>query len=136
MSAIRCCLTNYIIAFLMQFLVTGGRTNGVFLPFGFLLPIMQNQEMAFCKNIPQNFQLNRAFLVTQLVKNPPAVWETWVPSLGWEDPLEKGKATHSSILTWRIPWAVCSPWGCKESHMTECLSLHFQLNRIAIYCGF
>ena len=36
--------------------------------------------------------------VAQLVKNPPAVWETWVPSLGWEDPLEKGKATHSSIL--------------------------------------
>ena len=44
------------------------------------------------------------FLVAQLVKNPPAMWETWVPSLGWEDPLEKGKATHSSILAWRIPW--------------------------------
>ena len=40
----------------------------------------------------------------QLVKNPPAVWETWVRSLGWEDPLEKGKATHSSILVYRIPW--------------------------------
>ena len=40
----------------------------------------------------------RASLVAQLVKNPPAVWETWVPSLGWEDPLEKGMATHSSIL--------------------------------------
>ena len=43
-------------------------------------------------------------LVAQLVKNPPAVWETWVPSLGWEDPLETEKATHSSILAWRIPW--------------------------------
>ena len=43
-------------------------------------------------------------LVAQMVKNPPAVWETWVPSLGWEDPLEKGMATHSSILAWRIPW--------------------------------
>ena len=43
-------------------------------------------------------------LVAQLVKNPPALWETWVPSLGWEEPLEKGKATHSSILAWRIPW--------------------------------
>ena len=43
-------------------------------------------------------------LVAQLVKNLPAKWETWVPSLGWEDPLEKGKATHSSILAWRIPW--------------------------------
>ena len=38
------------------------------------------------------------------VKNPPAVWETWVGSLGWEDPLEKGKALHSSILAWRTPW--------------------------------
>ena len=45
-------------------------------------------------------------LVAQLVKNPPAMWETWVWSLGWEDPLEKGKATCSSILTWRIPWTV------------------------------
>ena len=47
-----------------------------------------------------------AFLVAQLVKNPPAMRETWVPSLGWENPPEKGKATHSSILAWRIPWAV------------------------------
>jgi len=38
-----------------------------------------------------------------MVKNPPAMWETWVPSLSWEDPLEKGVATHSSILAWRIP---------------------------------
>ena len=43
-------------------------------------------------------------LVAQLVKNLPAVHETWVGTLGWEDPLEKGKATHSSILAWRIPW--------------------------------
>ena len=47
-----------------------------------------------------------AYLVSQLVTNPSAMQETWVRSLGWEDPLEKGKATHSSILTWRIPWAV------------------------------
>ena len=39
-------------------------------------------------------------------KNPPAMQETWVRSLGWEDPLEKGMATHSSILAWRIPWTV------------------------------
>ena len=44
--------------------------------------------------------------VAQLVKNPPAMPETWVRSLGWEDPLENGKATHSSILAWRIPWTV------------------------------
>ena len=42
-------------------------------------------------------------LIAQLVKNPPAMLETWVPSLGWEDPLEKGKVTYSSILAWRIP---------------------------------
>ena len=42
-------------------------------------------------------------LMTQLVKNPPTMRETWVQSLGWEDPLEKGKATHSSIQAWRIP---------------------------------
>ena len=45
-----------------------------------------------------------ASLVTQLVKNSPAMQETPVGFLGWEDPLEKGKATHSSILAWRIPW--------------------------------
>ena len=45
-------------------------------------------------------------LVSQLVKNPPAMRETWVRSLDWEDPLEKGKANHSSILAWRIPWTV------------------------------
>ena len=49
---------------------------------------------------------SRAFLVAQTVKNLPAVQETQVQSLGWEDPLEKGLATHSSILSWRIPWAV------------------------------
>ena len=43
-------------------------------------------------------QYSSASLVAQLVKNLPATWETWIPSLGWEDPLEKGKATHSSIL--------------------------------------
>ena len=47
-----------------------------------------------------------ASLVAQTVKNPPAMRETWVRSLGWKDPLEKGKATHSSILAWRIPWTV------------------------------
>ena len=42
----------------------------------------------------------------ELLKNLPAMQETWVESLGWEDPLEKGTATHSSILAWRIPWTV------------------------------
>ena len=48
----------------------------------------------------------RASLVVQLVKNILAILDTWVHSLGWEDPLEKGKAMHSSIQTWRIPWSV------------------------------
>jgi len=52
------------------------------------------------------FQYSWASLVAQLVKNPPAVWEAWVQSRGWEDPLEKGKAAHSSILVWRVPWSV------------------------------
>ena len=52
------------------------------------------------------FQYSWASLVAQTVKNPPATWETWVRSLVWEDPLEKGRATHSSILAWRIPWTV------------------------------
>ena len=50
--------------------------------------------------------------MAQLIKNPPAMWETWVRSLGGEDLLEKGTATHSSVLAWRIPW---TPWGHKES---------------------
>ena len=48
-------------------------------------------------------QYSWASLVTQMVKNLPAMWETWVRSLGWEGPLEEGMATHSSILAWRIP---------------------------------
>ena len=53
-------------------------------------------------------QYSWAFLVAQLVKNPSAMQETWVQSLGWEEPLEKGKATHSSILAWKIPWTLQS----------------------------
>ena len=51
-------------------------------------------------------QYSWASLVAQLVKNLPAMQETWVRTLGWEDPLEKGMATHSSVLVWRIPWTV------------------------------
>ena len=56
--------------------------------------------------------------MVQLVKNPPAMWETWVRSLGWENLLEKGKATHSSILPGEFH-GLCSPWGHKESDTTE-----------------
>ena len=69
-----------------------------------------------------------ASLGAQLVKNPPAMWETWVRFLGWEDPLEKGKATFSQNTT-PVFWlgefhGLYSPWGRKESDMTERLSLH------------
>ena len=62
--------------------------------------------------------------MAQNVKNLSAMQETWVGSLGWEDSLEKKRATHSSILAWRIPWterslAGYSPWGRKELHITE-----------------
>ena len=63
-----------------QFFATGGQSIGVF-----------------------KFSFNFSALVAQMVKNPPTMWETWVWSLGWEDPLKEGIATHSRILTWRIP---------------------------------
>ena len=58
------------------------------------------------KILSNDIACSRASLVAQLVKNMPALWDTWVQSLGWEDPLEKGK--YSSILAWRIPWTVIS----------------------------
>ena len=68
-------------------------------------------------------------LVAQTVKYLPTMQETWVQSLGREDPLEKGMATHSSTLAWKIPWEEPGPWGRKESDMTE--RLHFNLIEIA-----
>ena len=69
------------------------------------------------------FLYSWASLVAQLVKNLPTMWETWVQSLGWEDPLEKGTATHSSVLAWRIPWTEepgrLPVQGVTESDMTE-----------------
>ena len=62
-------------------------------------------------------------LVVQTVKRLPTMWETWVRSLGQEDPLEKEMTTHSSTLVWEIPWTEergrLHPWGRKESDMTE-----------------
>ena len=58
---------------------------------------------SFGEGIGYPLQSSWVSLVAQLVENPPAVWETWVRFLGWEDLLEKGMATHSSILAWRIP---------------------------------
>ena len=76
---------------------------------------------------------NRASLVAQMIKNLPSMQETWVQSLGQEDPLEKGMATHSSILAWRIPQTeepdrLHSPWGPKELDRTERLHFQFTFN--------
>ena len=71
-------------------------------------------------------QYSWASLVTQMVKNLPAIWETWAQSLGWEDPLKEGMVTHSSILAWRIPMdkGAChtTVHGVAESDRTERLS--------------
>ena len=61
--------------------------------------------------------------MAQLLNNPPEMWETWVWSLGWEDPLEKGRATHSSILAWRIPWTVQSVGLQRVRH--DWVTFHF-----------
>ena len=76
--------------------------------------------------------------MAQLVKNLPAMQETWVQSLGWEDPLEKGKATHSSILVWRIPWTE-EPGGLQSTgsqrvrHDRETNTFPTQPNHSAIH---
>ena len=69
-----------------------------------------------------NTSIDWASLVAQIVKSQPVMQETWVQSLGWEDPLEKGIGTHSSILVWRIPWIeepCYGPCGHKELALTE-----------------
>ena len=86
------------------------------------------------------------FLVAQSVKNLPAVWETWVRSLGQEDPLEKEMSTHSSILAWKIPWAEepgglqsmgsQTEWLTLSLSFTLNLTLHFWKPLIQIYVAF
>ena len=63
-------------------------------------------ERSVGEGIGYPLQYSWISLVAQLVKNPPAMQETWVRSLGWKDPLDKGKATYSSILAWRISWTI------------------------------
>ena len=64
--------------------------------------------------------------MAQLVKNPPAMRETWVRSLGWEDRLVKAKATHSSILAWRIPWTVIVYGVAKSQRRLSDFHFHFR----------
>ena len=65
------------------------------------------------KELCLSLGLNWVSLVAQTVKSLPAMWESWIQSLGWEDPLEKGMAIHFSILAWRIPWTV-EPGGLQS----------------------
>jgi len=69
----------------------------------------------------------RASLTAQVVKNPPAMQEIWVRSLGWEDSLQKGKATHSSILAWRIPWTLPSMGSQRVRHNWATFTLYWGL---------
>ena len=80
-------------------------------------------------SIKDTFLSPWASLVAQLVKNPPAVWETWVQPQGWKYALEKGKATHSSILTWRIPWTIQSMGSQRVGHVWA-MHFHFSLSCI------
>ena len=68
------------------------------------------------------FQYSWSSLVAQLVRNPPTMQETWVRSLGWEDPLKNGKVTDASILTWRIP---CTVWHGVTKSWTQLSNSHF-----------
>ena len=76
------------------------------------------------EGIGYSLQCSWAFLVAQLVKNLPAVWEAWVWSPHWDDPLEKGRATHSSVLAWRIPWAIQSMGSQRIGHDWRTLTFH------------
>ena len=81
-------------------------------------------------------QYSWASLMAQLVKNLPAMWETWLQSLDWEDPLEKGKATYSSILAWIIH-GVAKSWTQLSNfhfHISNCLYAHFTLGLCICQC--
>ena len=92
--------------------------------------IFSGWQIEVRQSIPiyHNTMLKKYSLVAQMVKNLPEMQETQVQSLGWEDPLEKGLAAHSTIIAWRIPWTkepgrLYSTWVCKELDTTEQLML-------------
>ena len=88
-----------------------------------LWEVRKRKESTGRLEMPSTEMRKRTSLVAQTVKNLPAMWETWVQSLGQGDPLEKGMATHLNTLAWRIPWteilAGYRTWGHKELDMTE-----------------
>jgi len=84
--------------------------------------------MSAYNNLLNNLLNYLASLLAQTVKCLSTMWETRVWSLGWEDPLEKEMAIHSSTIAWKIPWTEePSPWGRKELDTTERLHFHFHL---------
>ena len=106
-----------------------------------LLPPVNNLEIFHYKHTPTTFFFDsyivfQTSLVAQLVKNPPAMRETWVWSLGWEDPLEKGKVTHSSILAWRIPWTVKSLGLQRVGHIWATYTFTFCIVIGTLYLTF
>ena len=87
-----------------------------------VISIRRPKYWSFRFSISHSSEYLELISMVHLLKNPLAIQKTWVQSLGWEDPLEKRKTTHSSILAWRIPW-LYSPCGRKESESTEWLAL-------------
>ena len=85
------------------------------------------------ESIGYPLQYSWASLVAQVVKNLPAMWETWVQSLGWKDPLEKGKVTHSSILDWRILWIVLSMGSQRVGHDSATFTFTYYPFTFALY---
>ena len=114
---------------------TKARDNVNIMDLNTFMSVFQIRSLFFCFFF---LIVLRASQVAQMVKNLPAMWETRVRSLGQEDLLEKGMATHSSILAWRIPWTeesggLYSPWVCKELDMTVCSTntcTHIDLNQL------
>ena len=87
----------------------------------------------FLRLVARAKELNNLQLpIAQLVKNLPAMRETWVQSLGWEDPLEKGKATHSSIVPWRILWTVVHGLAKSQTPLSD-FHFHF-IHPLSLYC--
>ena len=117
---------------IFNFLKTAKQLSKIVIPVNFLdvvyfLYSFDHRTPRICKmsrydEIAFKISLNYS-LIAQLVKNPPAMQDTLVRSLSWEEPLEKRKATHSSILAWRIPW------GCQELDTTEWLSFSHAMRR-------
>ena len=98
----------------------------------YLLGLLELNEIMHIEHLELFLVLSGASLVAQMLKNLPAMQETWVWSLGWEDPLEKGMATHSNILAWRIPWAE-EPGGLQSMELQRVR--HDWLTKLSLFLG-